>query len=165
MTITLAQALTAADESLAGGTDTVADIFSLIGTVNASVGNATALLNSGGTGNIVGTNPDGSPLYQYSTQSIADSMANGTTVMTIRQTDVGEFLDSDQLDAALEAAIERDYAANGVSSIYWDATANSGAGQLLDANQVLLGQNASGVRVTNNSGWDIASADYISQSQ
>ena len=57
--------------------------------VDAGVGNATVLLYSGGVGEI---DPNNNGLRQFGAKAIAEALANGTTVKTITDTEVGTFL-------------------------------------------------------------------------
>jgi hypothetical protein len=100
--------------------------------VDASVGDATLLLYSGGVGAI---QPDG--FNEFSASSIAEALANGTNIATIKDTQIRIFLDSDEFSAALDSAIVADIAAHGTSSSYYNRTVD----------QVMLGQDANGVRV------------------
>jgi hypothetical protein len=90
---------------------------------------------------------------EFSASSIAEALANGTNIATIKDTQIRIFLDSDEFSAALDSAIVADIAAHGTSSSYYNRS--------LD--QVMLGQDANGVRVTSDSFWDDASRHLVEQ--
>lgn len=121
---------------------TVSQLRALANTVDASVGDATLLLFSGGVGDLLS---DGST-YQYGAGEIASALSDGATVKTIKNTQAADFLNDLNFQAALQDAIDND---------------PSYMGQTLS--QVLEGRDASGVRINNTSFWDDASRNLVSQ--
>ncbi|SFL62127.1 IS630 transposase-related protein, partial [Nitrosomonas communis] len=115
----------------------VNELQALANTVDVSAGDSTILLYSGGVGEI--TDPV-TGYREFKALDFAESLSNGSTVKTIVDTQLGEFLKNDEFIAALGKAAVRE----GVSF-----------------NALYLGLNESGVRINNTSFWDEASARLV----
>lgn len=124
---------------------TVAQLRALANTVDASVGNSTLLLYSGGVGSDVGGGT-----REFSAKELAENLSNasdsgnGKTVKTIGDTEIAKFLDDLSFRNALDDAIANDPAYSGATF-----------------NEVLDGKDASGNRVNNTSFWDDASKRLV----
>ncbi|UJP04803.1 MAG: hypothetical protein LZF61_08045, partial [Nitrosomonas sp.] len=106
--------------------------------VDASVGNATLLLYSGGVGEIDAKTGD----RQFGARAIAEALTNETTVKTIIDTEIGKLLREDDFKDALRSAAEREG---------------------LSFDRLLEGKDVNGARISNDSFWDKASARLVNE--
>ncbi|GJL74314.1 calcium-binding protein [Nitrosomonas sp.] len=122
-----------------GNPMSVSELQTLANSVDANVGDSTLLLYSGGAGEIV--NP-ATGYREFSSKFIAESLVNGSTVKTIENTQIRDFLFHDEFKTALTNA------------------ANS---EGKNFNALYDGTNGDGVRLDdiNNSFWDVASARLV----
>jgi len=121
----------------AGNPMSVSELQTLANSVDASIGSSTLLLYSGGIGEII---DPVTGIRDFSAKAIAESLANGSTVKTIENTQVGNFLLDDDFIEALNSAAKSE-------------------GKDFDA--LYLGRNENGARINNNSFWDVASARLV----
>jgi hypothetical protein len=85
----------------AGNPMSISELQALANSVDASAGNSTLLLFSGGIGDIIDVDTG---RRDFSAEDIAKSLANGDTVKTIKDAQVGKFLSNLVFEEALETA-------------------------------------------------------------
>ncbi|MCC6921980.1 MAG: hypothetical protein IT525_02775, partial [Nitrosomonas sp.] len=120
-----------------GNPMSVSELQTLANSVDAGIGNSTLLLYSGGIGEIVDSDRG---VRSYAARDIAENLADGSTIKTIANTQIGEFLKSQEFRDSLNAAAISE-------------------GKDFDA--LYLGRNENGARINNNSFWDVASARLV----
>ncbi|PXW89919.1 hemolysin type calcium-binding protein, partial [Nitrosomonas sp. Nm84] len=125
-----------ATRETAGNPMSVNELRTLTNSVDANLGNSTLVLWSGS----VGTDANSNSGKEFKAKDIAESLANGSSVKTIADTQVGEFLRSSSFRTALNDAANREG---------------------LSFDTLYSGTDANGTRINNTSFWDTASARLV----
>ncbi|GKS69222.1 hypothetical protein W03_12260 [Nitrosomonas sp. PY1] len=120
----------------AGNPMSVNELRALANSVDASTGNSTLLLWSGGVGKDTNSNGE----KEFKAKTIAESLSNGSSVKTIADTQIGKLLNNIDFQTALENAANREG---------------------LNFKALYLGTDANGIRINNTSFWDTASARLV----
>ena len=88
----------------AGNPMSVSELRALANSVDASTGNSTLLLWSGGVGKDASSNGE----KEFKAKAIAESLSNDSSVKTIADTQMGKLLNNIDFQTALENAANRE---------------------------------------------------------